>query len=176
MRHGIRLIVVAVALTAATLGASAATTPPVASLMTLRVATRLPADLATDLRLMGKPAGLPQAAVLPRVRLLLSDATGLPLYAFAGTQSRVCFFVWRGGGTCGEISDRHKVLWIVNGGSHKRGQAVVGVVSDGVRAVAVRIGGRVVQAAVKHNAFVLPFRMRPGMPLLRPKDVVAISR
>jgi hypothetical protein len=101
--------------------------------------------------------------------MLLSDVTGLPLYAFAGTDGRVCFVVWRGRGTCGEIGARVNVLWLVNGGNRRRGQAVVGVVSDHVRAVDVSIRGRVTRASVRHNAFVVPFRMAgERMPSVAP--------
>jgi hypothetical protein len=106
---------------------------------------------------------------------LLSDVTGLPLYAFAGTQGRVCFVVWRGGGTCGEVTAMHDAIWLVNGGSRKRGQAVVGVVSDRVRVVDVSIRGKVFHARVRHNAFVVPFRLRKGERLPMP-SVLPITR
>jgi hypothetical protein len=106
---------------------------------------------------------------------LLSNVTGLPLYAFAGTNGRVCFVIWRGGGTCGVVDARHDAIWVVNGGSRKRGEAVVGVVSDRVRAVLVSIGGRVARVPVRHNAFVLPFRIAKGERLPLP-SVVPITR
>jgi hypothetical protein len=100
--------------------------------------------------------------------MLLSNVTGLPLYAFDGRNGQVCFVVWRGGGTCGVLGTTRDSLWIVNGGSRKRGQAVVGVVSDGVRAVVVTLGARTVRATVRHNAFVIPFRAKPGTPARMP--------
>lgn len=137
------LVAIGVAGIAASSGA-----PPVASLRTLPVPPKLPSGLADSLRPMAPHAGLAGSAAVARTRLLLSDVTGLPLYAFGGTGSRVCFLIWHGGGTCGEVSAAHKALWIVNGGSRKRGQAVVGVVADGVRAVDVRLGSRVLRATV----------------------------
>jgi hypothetical protein len=107
--------------------------------------------------------------------MLLSNVTGLPLYAFAGTDNRVCFAVWRGGGTCGEVDATHDAIWLVNGGSSTRGQAVVGIVSDRVRAVDVSIRGRFVRAAVRHNAFVVPFRLRKGERMPQP-SVVPVTR
>ena len=105
--------------------------------------------------------------------MLLSDVTGLPLYAFAGTKGRICFVVWRGGGTCGQLSATAPVLWLINGGNRKRGQAVVGVVSDRVVAVDVSIRGKVVRARVRHNAFVVPFRYRQSEKLSPPPVSVA---
>jgi hypothetical protein len=91
--------------------------------------------------------------------MLLSDVTGLPLYAFGGTNGQVCFVVWRGVGTCGVLSHQSETLWAVNGGSRKRGQAVVGVVSDRVRVVTVLLGGRKIPVRLRHNAFVASFRL-----------------
>jgi hypothetical protein len=91
--------------------------------------------------------------------MLLSDVTGLPLYAFGGSNGQVCFVVWRGGGTCGVVGGKRDALWVVNGGSWKRGQAAVGVVSDRVRAVTVFLGGRRIPTRLRHNAFVAPFRL-----------------
>jgi hypothetical protein len=122
-----------------------------------------------------KDVGITRAAAVRRTRMLLADVTGLPLYAFAGTESRVCFFVWPGGGTCGEVDARHDAIWLVNGGSKKRGQAVVGVVSDRIHAVDVSIRGGYVRARVRHNAFVVPFRLRKGERLPQP-SVVPITR
>jgi hypothetical protein len=94
--------------------------------------------------------------------MLLTDVTGRPLYAFAGKSGQVCFVLWRGGGTCGVLHEGHDSLWLVNGGSRKRGQAVVGVVPDGVRAVIVRLGSRTIRAAVRRNAFAVAFRVARG--------------
>lgn len=149
--------------------------PMVASLRTLRPPPKLPADFASGLGGMANYVGITRATAVKRTRMLLSDVTGLPLYAFAGTRGRVCFVVWRGGGTCGEVTATHDAIWLVNGGSRKRGQAVVGVVSDRVRAVEVSIRGRSVRARVRHNAFVVPFRLRKGEPLPLP-SVLPITR
>jgi hypothetical protein len=115
---------------------------------------------------MAPHVGIAARTARNRLRLLRRDVTGLPLYAFGGTQGRVCFFVWRGGGTCGPVTASRNALWLVNGGNRKRGQAVVGVVSDRVRAVDVALRGRVIRARVVHNAFVVPFRS--GQVELRP--------
>jgi hypothetical protein len=149
--------------------------PPVASLQTLPAPSKLP---ALYVRLVNRSAayvGVTRAVAVKRTRLLLSNVTGLPLYAFAGTKDRVCFAVWRGGGTCGTVDGTHDAIWLVNGGSLKRGQAVVGVVSDRVRAVDVSIRGRFVRAPVRHNAFVVPFRLRKGERMPQP-SVVPVPR
>jgi hypothetical protein len=101
--------------------------------------------------------------------MLLRNANGVPLYAFAGTKGRVCFNVWGGGGTCGVIDRSHDALWVVNGG-----RAVAGVVSDRVHAVEISLGGAFVRVPVRHNAFVLPFRMRPGEGLPQPTVIPVV--
>jgi hypothetical protein len=95
-----------------------------------------------------------------RTRLLLSDVTGLPLYAFGGSGGQVCFLVWRGVGGCGALDSRSEALWTINGGSHRRGEAVVGLVSDRVRSVTVLLNGKVIPVRLRHNAFVAPFRVK----------------
>jgi hypothetical protein len=138
------------------------TMPLVGSLRTLPAPLALPADYVRVIDRSAMYVGITRATAVKRTRMLLSNVTGLPLYAFAGTKGRICFVVWRGGGTCGEVDAAHDAIWLVNGGSRKRGQAVVGVVSDRVRAVNVWIRGRLVLARVRHNAFVVPFRLRKG--------------
>jgi hypothetical protein len=133
--------------------------PTVVALRTLPPLASLPSGVGFVLTRMAPWAGIAASTARSRTRLLRCDVTGLPLYAFGGTQGRVCFFLWPGGGSCGPVTSTHRVLWKVNGGSRKRGQAVVGVVSDGVRAVDVSLRGRVVRVRVVHNAFVFPFRL-----------------
>jgi hypothetical protein len=147
----------------------------VSSLRSLTPPPKLPAYYVRVVGHSANYVGITRATAVRRTRLLLSDVTGLPLYAFAGTKGSVCFFVWRGGGTCGEVDATHDAIWFVNGGSRKRGQAVVGVVSDRVRAVDVSIRGSYVRAAVRHNAFVVPFRLRKAERLPQP-SVVPITR
>jgi hypothetical protein len=108
---------------------------------------------------MARHVGVTARAARNRTRLLRSDVTGLPLYAFGGTGGRVCFFLWRGGGTCGPVTATHNVISLFGGGNRKRGQAVVGVVSDRVRAVDVSLRGHVTRARVVNNAFFVPFRV-----------------
>jgi hypothetical protein len=132
--------------------------PPVTSLRALAPPPKLPPGFAKAIGRGAVRVGISRATALHRTRLLLSDVTGLPLYAFAGTQGRVCFLVWRGIGNCGRLDGGKDVLWAMNGGNDKRGQALVGVVSDRVRAVDVEIRGRRFRAPVRHNAFVVPFR------------------
>jgi hypothetical protein len=147
----------------------------VASLRTLPPLASLPAGVSFPLAHMAPHAGIDARTARNRLRPLRRDVTGLPLYAFGGTQGRVCFFLWRGGGTCGPVTATDSVLWLVNGGSRKRGQAVVGVVSDRVRAVEVSVRGRVVRARVVHNAFVVPFRSEQSELTPMPR-VRAITR
>ncbi len=149
--------------------------PPVTSLRNLAPPAKLPADYVRDIGRMASQVGITRTTAVRRTRLLLSDVTGLPLYAFAGTNGRVCYVVWRGGGSCGEINATKNVLWLVNGGSRKRGQAVVGVVSDGVRAVDVTTRARTVRVSVRHNAFVVPFRTAKGERMPQP-SVVPVTR
>jgi hypothetical protein len=130
----------------------------VASLRTLPPLASVPAGVSFAVIHMAPHAGIAARSARNRMRLLRRNVTGLPLYAFGGTEGRVCFFVWRGGGTCGPVTATHNVVWLVNGGSRKRGQAVVGVVSDRVRAVDVSLRGRVVRVRAIHNAFFVPFR------------------
>jgi hypothetical protein len=139
--------------------------PMVASLQTLPAPSKLPAGYVRGIQRSAAYVGISRAVAAKRTRLLLSDVTGLPLYAFGGTKRRVCFAIWRGGGTCGEVSANKHVIYVVNGGSHRRGQAVAGVVSDRVKAVDVTIQDRVVHVSVRHNAFVVPFRWRRGEPM-----------
>ncbi|HEY7536606.1 MAG TPA: hypothetical protein VH721_01350 [Gaiellaceae bacterium] len=148
--------------------------PLVESLRSLPAPPKLPADYVRAIGHVASSVRITRATAVKRTRLLLSDVTGLPLYAFAGTKGRVCFVVWRGGGDCGEVNQTHHVIWLVNGGNRRRGQAVVGVVSDRVRAVDVKIRERIVRVGVRHNAFVVPFRIREGerMP---PPSVVPIT-
>jgi hypothetical protein len=142
--------------------ALASTAPaPLGALRNLAPPARLPGDYVRLVELSASHVGVSRAVAVRRTRMLLRDVTGLPLYAFWGTQGRVCFAVWRGAGTCG-IVRRDSVLWLVNGGSRKRGQAVVGVAADGVHAVDVAIGATTIRASVRHNAFVVPFRIRKG--------------
>jgi hypothetical protein len=108
---------------------------------------------------MAPQAGIAARTARNRTRLLRRDVTGLPLYAFGGTDGRVCFFLWRGGGTCGPVTATHNVISIYGGGSRKRGQVVVGVVSDHVRAVDVSLRDHVTHAHVVNNAFFVPFRV-----------------
>jgi hypothetical protein len=149
--------------------------PPVASLQSLPAPPKLPADYVREIGRMASWGGITRATAVKRTRLLLSSVTGLPLYAFAGTKGRVCYVVWRGGGSCGEINGTKNVLWLVNGGSRRRGQAVVGVVADGVRAVDVSMRARTVRVSVRHNAFVVPFRTRKSERIPQP-SVVPVTR
>jgi hypothetical protein len=144
--------------------AASLATPRVSSLRTLSPPSKLPADYVHAVDHLAAYVGISRGTAVRRTRLLLSDVTGLPLYAFAGTAGRVCFQVWRGAGTCGEITRTHTAIWAMNGGSRKRGQAVVGVVSDSVHAVNIRIGGRTFRVRVRHNAFVLPYRVKNRWP------------
>jgi len=57
------------------------------------------------------------------------------------------------------VTATQHVVWLVNGGSRKRGQAVVGVVSDSVRAVEVTLRGHVIRSRVINNTFFVPFRV-----------------
>jgi hypothetical protein len=148
--------------------------PPVSSLQTLAPVATLPAGYAVAIRRAAASAGIGAPTALRRTRLLLSNVTGLPLYAFAGTKDRVCLIVWRGVGTCSLVERKHPVIYAVNGGSKKRGQALVGVVADGFRAVDVVVEGRHVRAVVRHNAFVVPFRYRNGNGLSRMPSVVPV--
>jgi hypothetical protein len=93
-----------------------------------------------------------------RTRLLRSNVTGRPLYAFGGSDNTVCFLVWRGAGSCGKITSSTKALFMWGGGSRKRGQVVVGLVSDAVVAVRVRINTTLHLVRPVHNAFVVPYR------------------
>jgi hypothetical protein len=154
--------------------AGSPSSPPVSSLRSLPPPPKLPPGYAMAVSRSAGRVGITRATALHRTRLLLSNVTGLPLYAFAGTQGQVCFFVWRGAGTCNLIDGGHDVVWSINGGSRKRGQAVVGVVSDRVRAVDVLIQGRHVRASIRHNAFVVPFRYPKGGGLLGMPSVVPV--
>lgn len=144
------------------------TEPPVASLRTLPPRPKLPSDYVREVGILAASGGISRSTAVRRTRMLLSDVTGLPLYAFAGTKGRICFVVWRGGGFCGQLAATAPMLWLINGGNRKRGQAVVGVVSDRVVAVDVSIRGKVVRARVRHNAFVVPFRYRQSEKLSPP--------
>ena len=161
MRFGACAIGVLAAVVAAAPAASAetASAPPVASLRTLPVPAKLPTDYVREIGRAAEHVGITRATAVRRTRMLLSDVTGLPLYAFGGTKGQVCFVVWRGVGTCGVLDRQHAALWAVNGGSRKRGEAVVGIVSDRVRAVTVLLGERKIPVRVRHNAFVAPFRL-----------------
>jgi hypothetical protein len=119
-------------------------------------------------------SGVPRRLALARVRLLRSNVTGLPLYAINGGGGRVCFLLWRGVGTCGSIAKSTDVLWAVNGGSRRRGQAVVGLVSDAIVALKVRIAGRWHRVTPRHNAFYLAYR-EPHLSVALPA-VVAVTR
>lgn len=154
-------VLLTVGLVGATVAGASSDAPMVASLRSLPPPKALPAGVDIVFRRGGAHVGISADVARERTRLLLRDVTGLPLYAFGGTYGRVCFFLWRGGGTCGEVSASHDVISVVNGGSRKRGQAVVGVVSDRVRAVDVWLGRRVVRTSVRHNAFFVPFRLGP---------------
>jgi hypothetical protein len=158
---GVAALVLALPVSAAPPG----TQPLVASLRTLPPPPRLPDQFRSSVVPLAAYVGITPTVALQRTRLLLRNVTGLLLYAFAGTQGRICFTLWRGGGTCGEVSASHDVVWLVNGGNRRRGEAVVGIVSDRVRAVDVTIRGRLVRASVRHNAFFVPFRSRPGARL-----------
>jgi hypothetical protein len=163
---------IAAALVLAASVAAASGVPPVASLWTLPPPTTLPPQYPSSVSGLATSVGINRALALRRTRLLRTDVTGLPLYAFSGTRSRICFTLWPGGGTCGQISASHTIVWIVNGGGGKRAPAVVGVVSDRVRAVEVTILGKRVRASVRHNAFVVPFhapvRKHLPLPVVRP--------
>lgn len=141
------------------MGAPRDSAPPLAALRTLAAPPKLPADYVREIGRIAAHAGVSRATAVARTRLLLSDVTGLPLYAFGGANGQVCFLVWRGGGTCGIVGTTRDYLWIVNGGSRKRGQAVVGVVSDRVSRVSVLLGGKAIPTRLRHNAFVAPFRL-----------------
>ena len=173
MRVGVAVIVVSIAafLTAAVPATPATVSPPVASLRLLSPPPKLPADYVRGLSRIAPHVGLTPVIAAHRTRLLLRNVTGLPLYAFSGTGGQICLIVWRGVGTCAVMSKKRAVLWGINGGSRKRGQAVVGVVVDGVRAVNVSLGTRHVRAAVRHNAFVVPFRLGQGAS--EPRTTVA---
>jgi hypothetical protein len=157
-------VLVAIAASVAAVAAQASSVPPLSSLRTLAAPAKLPPDYIGEIGRTAAHVGITATTAVARTRMLLSNVTGLPLYAFGGKSGQVCFVVWRGGGTCGVLGTTRDSLWIVNGGSRKRGQAVVGVVSDGVRAVVVTLGSRTVRATVRHNAFVVPFRTEPGTP------------
>jgi hypothetical protein len=153
-------------------GKTGAPTPPLAALGTLPKPRQLPVGYLQALERSAPRAGVSPVTAALRTRVLLSDVTGLPLYAFAGSRGRVCFLLWRGVGTCGAVNSEHKTLWAVNGGSRKRGQAVVGVVANEVRAVDVWIDGRRHRVRVRHNAFSLPFRSH----VARSPRVVPVTR
>jgi hypothetical protein len=112
----------------------------VASLRTLPPLASVPAGVSFAVIHMAPHAGIAARSARNRMRLLRRNVTGLPLYA------------------CGPVTATHNVVWLVNGGSRKRGQAVVGVVSDRVRAVDVSLRGHVVRVRAIHNAFFVPFR------------------
>jgi hypothetical protein len=150
--------------------------PPVSALRSLAPPSKLPKGYASAITRIAPQAGINAPTALHRTRLLLGDVTGLPLYAFAGTKNRVCILIWRGAGTCSFIEGKHPVIWDINGGSTRRGQALVGVVADGIRAVDVVVEGRHVRAAVRHNAFVVPFRYRNGSGPSRMPSVVPVRR
>jgi hypothetical protein len=120
---------------------------------------KLPTNYVREVGRIAVQAGISRATAVARTRLLLSDVTGLPLYAFGGADGQVCFVVWRGLGSCGALGSERNALWGINGGSHKRGQAVVGVVSDRVSRVTVLLDGKAIPARLRHNAFVAPFRL-----------------
>jgi len=132
---------------------------PVSALSTLPALTKpLPSDLKLAIGRAADHIGVSPKTALAGTRLLRSNVTGLPLYAFRGNGNAVCFIVWRGVGTCGEINSPTGVLWAGNGGSKKRGQAVVGVVSDAVVTVKVRVNGSWHVVTPVHNAFYFPYR------------------
>lgn len=169
MAYRIALLAVLLAAVAAPVATSAPlnSAPPLAALRTLPAPPKLPADYVRAVGRIATHAGISRATAVARTRLLLSDVTGLPLYAFGGANGQVCFVVWRGLGTCGTLgSDRH-AIWGINGGSHKRGQAVVGVVSDAVGHVTVFLDGKAVPARLRNNAFVAPFRLAKNQPMPR---------
>ena len=164
---GVAVLVLAVPVSAAPPGR-----PLVASLRTLPPPSKLPDHFRSSLSPLAAHVGITPAVALQRTRLLLRNVTGLPLYAFAGTGGRICFVLWPGGGTCGEVSASHDVVWLVNGGNQQAWEVVVGVVSDRVRAVDVTIRGKLIRASVRHNAFFVPFRSLRGarlpLPVVRP--------
>ena len=134
-------------------------TPPVSAFSTLPAPTKpLPSDLKLAIARAANRIGVTATTAVNGTRLLRSNVTGLPLYAFGGNGNAVCFLVWRGVGTCGEITTPTSVVWAVNGGSKKRGHAVVGIVSDAVMAVKVRINNNWHVVTPVHNAFYFPYR------------------
>jgi hypothetical protein len=164
--------IAALVVTSAAIGETR-TAPPVASLRTLPAPAKLPAQYVRLVKYQAIRVGVTRSVAVARTRILLTNVTGLPLYAFAGTQDRVCFAVWPGGGGCGTLDVANKIIWLINTRSRNR-EAVVGVVSDGVRAVDVQLGGRLVRATVRHNAFVVPFRRRKGDRMPQPSVVPVI--
>jgi hypothetical protein len=138
--------------------------PTISALATLPPPGRpLPAGLQTAIARQASMIRLGRRQAQRRTRLLRSNVTGLPVYGFGGAGGSVCFIVWRGVGTCGRITSPTYVLWAVNGGSRKRGQAVVGIVSDPVVRVRVRIDNTWHIAAPVHNVFYVAYR-KPTTP------------
>lgn len=172
LRSGAVLVLIAVF---AGSGFAANQAPPsVSALTTLPPPSKpLPADLKFAVGRAANYIGLDARVALRRVRLLRSNVTGLPLYAFGGNGS-VCFMLWRGGGTCARITAPNGVRWFVSGGSRRRGQAVVGIVPDSVKALRVRVSGTWHVVKPVHNAFYFAYR-QTRFSVARPA-VVAVTR
>jgi hypothetical protein len=135
---------------------------PVSALSTLPAPAKpLPSDLKLAIGRAADHIGVSPRTALNGTRLLRSNVTGLPLYAFGGGKA-LCFIVWRGVGTCGDLNAPTSVLWAVNGGSKKRGQAVVGIVPDAVVAVRVRVNNSWHVVTPVHNAFYFPYHVSPN--------------
>jgi hypothetical protein len=150
---------VSIGLLAGAAAAATGDTAPISSLSTLPPLSKpLSPDLKTAIAREAANIRLDARTALRRTRLLRNNVNGLPLYAFSGANNSVCFLVWHGAGACGQLAPPTKIFYVYGGGSRKRGQAVVGIASDAVVAVKVRINKTWHRVRPLHNAFFVPYR------------------
>lgn len=88
-------------------------------------------------------------------------ASGLPqgdLYAFRGTEGRVCFILTRGVGLCPNraFAGEPGVIWAVSGGSPREEAAVVGLVADDVSHVELVAEDARTPVALVNNSIYAP--------------------